>query len=127
MTVSARVGTSVKALFLGWLISGTIFTLYERDPRAFALWFWGMPWFIAGWVLVGLPLIALGDEVQRCPYLLLALAGGLGGLLAMAWPIIFIHTSPQWTGGWSGWYVIASSIGALTTILYRLLFERSRR
>jgi hypothetical protein len=125
MTSSARALITVRAVCLGWLISGTIFALYMRDMGAFGLWLlWSMLFFIAGWVLVGLPLIAIGDEVLRCPYVLLALAGGVGAILALALPVIFLYTWPRLTIGRWGWYVVAAGVGALTTILYRVLLER---
>jgi hypothetical protein len=125
ITFSSRVACSIKALGITWLISGTIFCIIVKGLGAVFFWcIWASPFFALGWLLVGLPLVALGERILRAPFFLLILAGGLGGALVMALPtIIFIFYLPpgsHWKHSFDDlkWEGIAFIIAALTTALY---------
>src|ERR1700674_3452347 len=131
-TVAMRLGYSLTALGVGWLISGVIFTLVARDPRAIFLWlFWATPFFVIGWILVGLPLTVLGDRILRISRPLLAVWGGLGGALSMASPGIVVGIVEPAAVHWDlsqaalAWELMAFVIAAPTTVLYRVFLDRN--
>lgn len=124
-TCSSRIACSFKAMGITWFISGTIFCIVVKGPGTVFFWcIWGSAFFALGWLLVGLPLVALGERILRAPFLLLALAGGLGGALVMALPaIVFGHYLPpgaHWKHSFDDlkWEGIAFVIAALATGLY---------
>src|SRR5260370_36513267 len=92
-----RLASSLKALGIAWLVSGIVFTIIVRGPSTIQAWcIRGTGFFVIGWIVVGLPLIALGELVHRVPYLLLAMAGGLGGALALDSPgILLLLINPR--------------------------------
>ena len=71
-----------------------------------------------------LSLVALGGLVRRVPFLILVLAGGLGGTLVMALPtaVFGFYMSPRvewrYTSDDLNWYGIMFAIAAATTGLY---------
>lgn len=80
---------------------------------------------------MGLPLIALDECARRMPYLLLAIAGGLGGVLALGSPgILFFLINPRagpldfTSRSALAWEGIAFTIAASATVLYRLFLNR---
>src|SRR5436189_3058909 len=95
-TFGMRLSSSLKALGIVWLVSGIVFTVVIRGPSTIQAWcIWGTAFFVIGWIMVGLPLIAIGELVYRVPYLLLAMVGGLGGALIMVLPgIILAFVNP---------------------------------
>lgn len=130
-TFSGRLACSLKALAVGWLISGIVFSANVRGPSTIVVWcIWGTAFFALGWVFVGLPLIVLGERIRRVRYLLLAMAGGLGGALVMALPAIVFgfSNSPGVLWRYSivdlKWEGIAFVIAAPTTALYRLFLNQ---
>ncbi len=130
-TFSGRLVCSLQALGIGWLVSGIVFFVITKGPSGIAAWcIWGTAFFAVGWVLVGLPLIALGEQVCHLPYLLLSMAGGLGGALVMLLPtILFGFYNPpgvHWKYSLSDfkWEGIAFVIAAPTTALYRLFLDQ---
>lgn len=108
-----------------WLISGTAFCIIVKGPSAVSAWcIWGSAFFALGWFFVELPLVALGEWVRRVPFLILVLAGGLGGTLVMALPTIifgfYLPPGGHWKHSFDDlkWYGIAFAIAAATTGLY---------
>ena len=82
---------SLKALGLSWLLSGIVFICVVKGPNTMSAWaIWGGA-VMLGWIVVGLPLTALGDKIFRIPYVLLARIGGLGGGLLMLSPNLFVR------------------------------------
>lgn len=124
-TISTRVACSFKALAIAWLLSGTVFCILVKGPGTVSFWcIWGSAFFALGWLLVGLPLVALGERILRVPFLRLIFAGGLGGALVMALPaIIFSYYLPpgaHWRHSFNDlkWEGVAFATAALTTALY---------
>ena len=119
------------ALVIGGLVSGIVFAIVVKGPSTIAAWcIWGTGFFALGWVVVGLPLILLGERVRRTPYPLLVIAGGLGGAFAMALPAILFGVATPAAVHWKisfvdlRWEGIAFGIAAPVTALYRLFLDR---
>ncbi len=129
--IGTRLECSIKASGVTWLASGIVFCFILKDVNAWTAWvLWGGGVFLAGWVCVGLPVVALGDRVRRIPFAVLCAGGGLAGAFLMALPNIWvrvferdIHWAPFTLAGlvWPG---IAFPIAALTTALYRTFLDR---
>jgi hypothetical protein len=124
-TFSGRIFCSFKALGVAWLITGTIFCIVVKGPSTISFWcIWGSLVFAVGWLLVGLPLVALGEWARRVPFLVLTLAGGLGGALVMYLPTIifgfYLQPGTHWKYSLDSlkWEGLAFVIAALTTALY---------
>jgi hypothetical protein len=113
------------ALGVIWLISGTAFCIIVKGPGTVSAWcIWGSVFFALGWLFVELALVTLEELVRRIPFLILILAGGLGGTLVLALPtVVFGFYMPPWVH-WKysfddlNWYGIAFVIAAATTGLY---------
>ena len=102
---------------------------------------WGTMVFAVGWIVVGLPIIALGDRVSRIPYMIVALVGGLGGAFAIDLPGLLFWlfanepVQPGQTntgllagiisGAALGWDGIAFAIAAPASVLYRMFLGRA--
>jgi hypothetical protein len=68
IALKARIGFSLTAVGVTWLLSSISFGIYARDMRALvAFLIWSVPFFALGWVLVGVPLIAWSDQLSRRP------------------------------------------------------------
>jgi len=93
---------------------------------------WGTAVLMTGWVIVGLPLIGLGDRVLRIPAPVLASLGGLGGALLMLSPNIAARLmDPQvhyarFSIRDFAWPAVAFAIAAPTAALYRVFLMRAR-
>src|SRR5690348_553125 len=89
ISFSTRFACSFKALGIMWFVSGIIFCVIVKGPNTVSFWgIWGSAFFALGWLFVGLPIVALGEQILRASFLLLVVAGGLGGSLVMALPAI---------------------------------------
>jgi hypothetical protein len=133
MTSETRLVASVKALSIIWLLSGLVFCLIIKGPGTLAAWtIWGSAVFIAGWVVVALPLIALGDRVFRIPAPLLVFAGGLTGALLMWAPSAVVRiVSPDvhyvpFSIRELAWPGLAFAVAAPATGLYLFFLKRAR-
>jgi hypothetical protein len=131
-----RISSSLKAVSIVWLISGTVFAVVIRGPSTITAWLiWGTFFFLSGWILVGLPLIALGDRILRMSCLLLMLVVGTGGALVMELPVIIttlVDTRAGYRWSWSlenfRWPGVAFAIAATAGWLYhKFLNEESTR
>jgi hypothetical protein len=127
---------SLSAAGIAWLISGSVFVVIVRGPGTISGWLiWGTLFILAGWIIVGLPLVALGDKILRIGRLLVLLIVGMGGALVMELPFFFTRLAStnagyrwSWSLGDLGWPTIAFAIAAPTGWLYRkLLQEESTR
>jgi len=132
LTLTLRIASSLEALGICWLVSGVLFGLFIRDARGiFLFFFWSVPFFVAGWVLVGIPLIAIGNRVLRMPKILLGLAGAVGGIFVMLLPALVLwvsslgaeHFSLDWVD-LKGWPAFNAGIGAAAVIIYGWLLSR---
>ncbi len=132
-TISTRVACLFKALGITWFVSGTTFCLIVKGPGTLSFWcIWGLAFFALGWLLVGLPLLTLGERIPRAPFLLLIFAGGLGGALVTALPAIvfgyYLPLGAPWKHSLNDlqWERIAFVAAALTTgLYYRFLHHES--
>jgi hypothetical protein len=89
VSLRRRISCSLEALGIAWLISGIVFTIVVKGPNTIPAWLiWGTSFFLAAWVLVGLPVVALGDRILRMNILLLTILAGIGGAVVMLLPII---------------------------------------
>ena len=131
-----RMSCSLSAAGLAWLISGSVFVVVGRGPAIIWAWLiWGTLFILAGWIIVGLPLVALGDELLTIGRLLVMLIAGMGGALVMELPVFFTELATtnagyrmSWSLGDLVWPTIAFAIAAPTGWLYRkLLQEESTR
>ncbi len=124
-----RLSCSVGAAGVAWLFSGSIFVLIIRGPGTVSAWLiWGTPVFLAGWILVGLPLIALGDKVLRMNRAVLMMAAGLGGALVIELPYVIVRSlSPELHFVWSVhdfiWPGLGFVIAAFAAWFYRTLLR----
>ena len=122
----------MNAASIAWLISGSVFVVVVRGPGTISAWLiWGTLFILAGWVIVGLPFVALGDKIPRMSRLLVMLIAGAGGALVMALPFLFtklVTTNAGYRWSWSlgdlGWPSIAFAIAAPAGWLYRKLLQK---
>ena len=131
-----RIETSLRALAICWLISGIAVGLRYHDMKLGMLFLmWSFPLCALGWVLAGLPAIALGGWMLRVPKLLLAVAGAVAGLLVMLLPAmvtLWMMREPARQLGVDRAYVsrsatLAAAMGASATVLYSVLLGRAVR
>ena len=134
-----RVVASLKALGILWLISGIAISAYYRDLSAlFLVFVWSVPLFAAGWVLAGLPLIAIGNRVLKIPVIVLGILGAAAGCFVISlfplwdWAMHLLHPVAGVRYGldlrWSyliGWPAYCAFLGAGGMIMYRWLFSRA--
>lgn len=90
--IGIQVTYSFYVLALLWLISCIIFCAAIKGPGTLIVWtIYGTLFFLAGWIVIGLPLIGLGDRIRRFPVLWLAVVAGLWGSFVMELPILIIY------------------------------------
>ena len=133
-TAKDRLGASVQALGVTWLIAGIMFCLVVRGPGVGSLWLiWGSGVFLVGWVFIAVPLIAIGDRIMRIPALALALAGGCSGALLMLSPNLLarildpeVHYA-RFSFRDLAWPAVAFAVAFAATALYRVFLCRCMR
>src|SRR6266545_3748143 len=102
VSLRRRVSCSLEALSMAWLLSGIVFAIVVRGPGTISAWLiWGTLFFLAGWMLVGLPIIAFGDRILRMNCPLLMTVAGTGGAVVMLLPVVL--TKMLATGGIYRW------------------------
>lgn len=131
--LKARIGISLTALGGTWLLAGVAVSFYYKDVRALVdCWIWSTPFFAAGWVVFGIPLIALSERIPIVPAasLLLGVAGALVGGLVMLSPAIYVRwMSPNhwvpfaWTD-LTGWPAAGAGAGSAGALFYWWLLSR---
>jgi hypothetical protein len=128
-----RIANSIEAIGICWFISGIAWGFLYRDPRvAFLFFFWSLPFLALAWVLVGIPLIAMGNRIIRIPKVFLGIGGAIAGTFVMlfffvAFSVIANGTINLKGFKWSflkGWPAFAPGIGASVVILYSQLLSR---
>src|ERR1700747_220368 len=89
--LTTRVETSFFALAIAWFLSGIAFGLRFWDARACSLFFlWSMPFFAVGWVLLGIPVIAMGTRILEHSHIVLGVSGAIAGLCIMLLPTVWM-------------------------------------
>jgi hypothetical protein len=88
VSLGRRVSCSLEALSIAWLISGVVFAVVVKGPGTISAWLiWGTFFFLSGWMLVGLLIIALGVRVLTMSRPLVMIVAGTGGAVVMLLPI----------------------------------------
>ena len=124
-----RLSCSLGAAGVVWLASGVVFVLITKGPGTVSAWLiWGTAVFLAGWTLVGLPFVALGDKVLRMNTAVLTTAAGLGGAVVMELSYVIVRSpSPTLHFVWSAhdfiWPGFGFVIAASAAWLYRTLLR----
>ena len=98
--------------------------------------FWSVPVLAFGWVLVGLPAVALGDRVLTISVWLLAAAGAATGVfIIFLFPLLnvaseMLHPKPGLTSQLAlsesnmlGWLLFFAGLGAAGMMTYRWRLE----
>jgi hypothetical protein len=134
--VGIRVACSFRALALVWLISGVVFCFAVKGPGTLVVWIiYGTFFFMVGWILVGLPLIAMGNRVCHVPALSFAALAGLCGSFIVELPTLIIYIlslsrGPQrLTWAFSDLVLpsAAFSVAASVAVLYRTFLIKKGR
>jgi hypothetical protein len=134
-----RIVASLKALGIVWFISGIAVGAYFRDLSAiFLVFVWSVPFFAAGWILAGIPVVAIGSRVLKVPFFVLGILGAAVGFFMILfaplldWTMHLLHPVAGVRYGfalhWSyliGWPGFCASLGAGGMIMYRWLFSRA--
>jgi hypothetical protein len=129
-----RISCSLEALSIAWLISGVVFAIFIKGPNTISAWLiWGTLFFVFGWVLVGIQIVAFGDRSLKVNQLLLMLVVGAGGAVVMLLPILVtkvLATKGGYRWSWSPgdflWPGVAFSIAGPTGWLYRRFLSKER-
>ena len=134
IALKARVGFSLTAVGVTWLLSSIAFGIYGRDARALvAFLIWSVPFFALGWLIVGIPLIAWGDRLPQNPgfTLILGIAGAVAGGMIMLVPGVYVrsvspasHFMPYTIAELAGWPSLGAAIGATAMLFYAWLVAR---
>lgn len=103
-----------------------VLRLGQRPWNCYRLGNLGKRVFLVGWLVIALPLIAIGGRVMRLPALALAFAGGFAGATLMLSPnllVRLIQRDVHWAPfsfrelAWPG---IAFTVGFVGVALYRM-------
>lgn len=133
LSLGERIWSSLIALAICWFSGGIALGIAIHDLRGIFLFFiWSIPFFAAGWILVGLPVILLGDRVLRVPVLVMGVAGAAAGFLLMCLPFVlgalFLGLNGKFKMDWNSSEAklteIGIGLGACAMMLYRLMLAR---
>jgi len=92
LSISTRMAASAAAVGSVWLLSALGFAVYLHDGRGVMLWLiWSTPFFVAGWIVVGLPLVALGERTRRLPVIPFVAFGWLAGVALLLLPTVIVR------------------------------------
>ena len=128
---SRRLFYATAAVAAAWLVSGVVFMSLIRGPGTVAAWLiWGTSVFAAGWILVALPLVSLGDRILRMGVIGLPLVAGAGGVFVIELPYLITRVlTPRIHYIWSVrdlvWPSLAFGAGAFAGCVYRMLLSRA--
>ncbi|WP_144312458.1 hypothetical protein [Terriglobus saanensis] len=131
-----RIAISFAALAICWYTSAVAAGLRFQDPGMTALLFlWSLPFFAVGWVLAGIPMIAMGNRILRIHTILLGFAGAIAGAFAILIPFFVSAViangtinSSEWR--WSSlesWPAFGAGNGTCAVILYRWMLSRATK
>ena len=134
-SIGARISISLAALGIMWFVSGVGLGLRAGDGMAsFAFFLWSIPLFLVGWVLLGIPVVAMGDRIYQAPTIVLGIAGAIAGALVMFLPAMIIWTVSSGVEHFNidlpylkGWPSFGAAIGAGAAILYRWMLSSQLR
>jgi hypothetical protein len=110
------------AIIICWCISGLLFSLFIKGPGVWSTWFfWGGGFCMAGWILVGIPLVAAGNRIYRIPPAVLTIGVGLCGALIVSLPFSIVARTLEnlWSPGGLAFEGSAFLIAASAALLYR--------
>ncbi len=130
-TVKTRLICSLLALGIVWALSGILFTFANGVGFLRAWLIGGTAMFLLGWIIVGFPIVALGDRISSIRYFfVVALISGLGGASILFLPDLLTRiTDRKHQYPWSlvdlGWPAIGFSIGAATALMYCIFLRNS--
>jgi hypothetical protein len=134
IALKARIGFSLAAVGITWLLSGIAFSIYVGDVRALvAFLIWSIPFFALGYVTVGVPLIAFTGQLPLKPglTLVLGIAGVIAGGMIMLVPGVYVrwvspasHFMPYTMAELTGWPLLGAAIGAAAMLFYGWLLSR---
>jgi hypothetical protein len=86
-----------------WQMSGIVFAVIVKGPGTISAYLiWGTLFFLCGWMLVGLPIIALGERILRISQPLVMIVAGIGGAVVMVLPIALTKALAS-QGGYRSW------------------------
>jgi len=131
-----RIELSAIALAICWFVYGIGFGLYLRDVQGSFLFFiWSVPFFAIGWILVGIPIIAMGNRILKIPRILLGIAGAIAAPLIILAFFIFVallvnhgtldFSKWSWSSAKGGpLFGFASANGASALVIYHWLLSR---
>ena len=131
VNLKVRIKLSLLTLAISWFLSGLALGVRLWDARACFLFFvWSVPFFVVGWVLLGIPVIAMGTQILKLSYVIIGVSGAVVGLFIMLLPAgwMIAHGSIQFKLNWSilnGWPGFGAAIGAGGMLLYRWLLLRA--
>jgi hypothetical protein len=132
-TLAIRIASSLAALGVCWFVFGVGFGFYIWDVRGiFLFFFWSLPFFAVGWILVAVPIIIMGKRILRIPKVLLVVAGAAAGVFVMLLPYLVLgaissgthHFKLDWAK-LKGLPAFGAGIGATGVILYGWLLSRA--
>jgi hypothetical protein len=115
----------------GGFLSGIALDIRVWDARSCYLFFiWSVPFFVVGWILFGIPMIAMGTQILKLSPVVLGVSGAIAGFFIMflptGWMVVIgaIQFKLNWSmlNGWSGFGAI---IGAGAMFFYRWLLPRA--
>ena len=131
-TAIMRLICLLLALGVSWALFGSIFVSLANGSHLLSAWMiGGTIIFLAGWIVVGLPLVALGDRISSLKYVpVITIAPGLAGGLILFVPDLLIRAMDRnhqypWSLSELAWPAIAFSIAALTALTYCILLRTS--
>jgi hypothetical protein len=132
LSMGTRMAASAAAVGSVWLVSALGFAIYLRDGRGIVLWLiWSTPFFVAGWIVVGLPLVVLGERTRRLPVIVLVAVAWVAGMALLLLPIVIVwwitpggHAAVNWAF-LRGWLNLGGALGAVTLALYLAILHRS--
>ena len=128
LSMGERIWSSLIALAICWFSGGIALGIAIHDLRGIFLFFiWSIPFFAVGWLLVGLPVILLGDRVLRVPVLVMGIAGAFAGFLSYCLPFVvgasILGSNGKFKMDWNSpkavLLKIAIGIAACALMLYR--------
>lgn len=134
-SIGARIRISLAALGITWFVSGVGLGLRVGDGVAtFAFFLWSIPMFLVGWMILGIPIIAMGDRIDQAPTIVLGIAGAIAGAVVMFLPAMIIWTISPGVEHFNidlpylkGWPSFGAAIGGGAAILYRWILSSQLR
>lgn len=130
-SLGVRIRISLVASGIAWFVSGVALGLRTGDGMAsFAFFLWSIPMFLIGWVIMGIPVIAMGERIYQAPAIVLFIAGAMVGAIVLLLPTIVIWVNSRGAEHFEidlsylkGWPSFGAAIGAGIAVVYRWLLS----